>query len=456
MSKKKWAVVVLILMILSNCLLFLYLPFISQFTTLKVTLTSDQPGEYQVFYSDDGIYSDGQSVTAKYEKADEVQTLEFPVQNMAYFRMDFGSEAATVEVQEISFACAGETMTLGTDALLESTERNDIVSVYEKEEVVILEVGNEDPRLVLNLGNYDVKAFVQETSKVLDTVFRVLACAAIDILLLGFFFVGRSVKTLFRELFQNRRLIMRLAINDFKTKYVGSYLGIMWAFIQPVITVLVYWFVFGVGLKSGPVNGDFPFVLWLIAGLVPWFFFQDALSGGTGALMEYQYLVKKIVFKISMLPVVKLISALFVHLFFIAFTIFLYGCYGYWPDLFDVQLLYYTLCNFVLSLGICYATCSIVIFFRDTTQIINVVLQVGVWMTPIMWNIQIIPERFRGLFNILPMNYIVSGFRDSLIDKVWFWETPYETIYFWFITAVLFGIGTMVFKRLKVHFADVL
>ncbi len=456
MSKKKWALVVLILMVVSNFLLFRYLPFISQFTTMKVTLTSDHPGEYQVFYSDDGIYSADQSVTAQYKNADETDTLEFSVRNMAYFRMDFGSEAATIEVEDISFVCAGKTMSLGADAFLESTERNDIASVEEGNGTVILTVEDEDPRLVLNLENYDVKAFVREASGLLDTVFRVLACAAVDVLLLGVFFVGHSVKTLFRELYQNRRLIMRLAVNDFKTKYVGSYLGIMWAFIQPIITVLVYWFVFGVGLKSGPVNGNFPFVLWLIAGLVPWFFFQDALSGGTGALMEYQYLVKKIVFKISMLPVVKLISALFVHLFFIAFMIFLYACYGYWPDLFDLQVLYYVVCNFVLSLGLCYATCSIVVFFRDTTQIINVVLQVGVWMTPIMWNISIIPERLRGLFNILPMYYIVAGFRDSLIDKVWFWEKPYETIYFWFVTAALFGIGTMVFKRLKVHFADVL
>lgn len=456
MSKKKWAAAILILMIVSNCLLFLYLPFISQYTTMKVTLSADRPGDYQVFYSDDGIYSGDQAATVGYTNAGETVTLEFPVDNMAYYRMDFGAEAATVRISDISFVCAGKTMNLGADALLNSTERNEIISLEQEDDLVILKVDHEDPRLVLDLTNYDVKAFVYEASSFLDKVFRILACVAIDILLLGVMLVGKNIKTLFYELYQNRRLILRLSVNDFKTKYVGSYLGIMWAFIQPVITVLVYWFVFGIGLKSGPVNGNIPFVLWLIAGLVPWFFFQDALSGGTGALMEYQYLVKKIVFKISMLPVVKLISALFVHLFFIAFMIFLYACYGYWPDLFDLQVLYYVLCNFVLSLGICYATCSIVVFFRDTTQIINVVLQVGVWMTPIMWNISMIPERLRGLFNILPMYYIVSGFRDSLIDKVWFWEKPYETVYFWFVTAALFGAGTMVFKRLKVHFADVL
>ena len=110
-----------------------------------------------------------------------------------------------------------------------------------------------------------------------------------------------------------------LAKNDFKTKYAGSYLGIVWAFIQPIVTILVYWFVFSVGLKAGTVS-DYPFVLYLVSGIVPWFFFQDALNGGTNALIEYNYLVKKVVFKISILPIVKNISALFVLVFFAALT----------------------------------------------------------------------------------------------------------------------------------------
>ena len=74
------------------------------------------------------------------------------------------------------------------------------------------------------------------------------------------------------ELYQNRALIFSLAKNDFKTKYAGSYLGIVWAFIQPIITILVYWFVFSVGLRSGAVQ-EYPFVLYLVSGIVPWFFF---------------------------------------------------------------------------------------------------------------------------------------------------------------------------------------
>ena len=229
----------------------------------------------------------------------------------------------------------------------------------------------------------------------------------------------------------------------------------MWAFIQPIVTVLVYWFVFQVGFRSGEV-GTVPFVLYLIAGIVPWFYFQDALSSGTGALIEYSYLVKKVVFKISILPMVKLISALFIHGFFVLFAVILFSCYGYFPDWYELQIFYYTFSMFVLVLGICYATSAVVIFFRDLTQIIAILLQVGVWMIPIMWNLNMIPAVYHWIFKLNPMYYVVSGYRDAFYQKVWFWQHPEMTVYFWAVALVLFGLGTAVFKRLKVHFADVL
>ena len=259
------------------------------------------------------------------------------------------------------------------------------------------------------------------------------------------------------ELYHNRKLILSLAKNDFKTKYAGSYLGIVWAFIQPVVTILVYWFVFSVGLKAGTVS-NYPFVLYLVSGIVPWFFFQDALNGGTNALLEYNYLVKKVVFKISILPIVKIISALFVHAFFVIFALILCICYGYRPSLYTLQIIYYSICTFLLVLGMVYATSALVIFFRDLTQIINIFLQVGVWMTPIMWDVNILnshPWVIR-LFKLNPMYYVVTGYRDSMLGHVGIWNHLSWTVYFWVVTIMLFGLGSVIFKRLKPHFADVL
>lgn len=265
---------------------------------------------------------------------------------------------------------------------------------------------------------------------------------------------------LIRDLYRNKRLILKLSRNDFKTRFAGSYLGIIWAFIQPVVTVVVYWFVFEKGLKVGnTVTKDglaVPFVLWLTSGLVPWFFFSEALNNGTNALVEYKYLVQKVVFNISVLPVIKILSALYVHVFFVLFTVILFTCYGYFPDLYMLQILYYSFCMFVLVLALCYFTSAVVVFFRDLTQIINIFLQVGMWATPIMWQLGIVGKEWQFIFKLNPIYYIVNGYREAFIDKVWFFQEWKLTIYFWVVVAVLFAFGSFVFKRLKVHFADVL
>ena len=264
-------------------------------------------------------------------------------------------------------------------------------------------------------------------------------------------------------LLENRKLILNLAKNDYKKKFAGSYLGIIWAFIQPVVTVLVYWFVFEVGLNSKAsdlrTGAEVPFVIWLMAGLIPWFYFQEAWNGGTNVLVEYAYLVKKVVFKIETLPVVKLLSALFTHLFFVAFTIVLFSLMGYTPDLYTLQVLYYSFCMVLLVAGLVYATSAVVVFFRDLSQVGGIMLQVGVWVTPIMWDINTmvkIPRWAVAILKLNPMYYIVNGYRDALINKIGFWEHPGMTVYFWALTLVLLFVGTGIFKRLRVHFADVL
>ncbi len=258
---------------------------------------------------------------------------------------------------------------------------------------------------------------------------------------------------------QYRKLVLaaRLSVNDFKTKYAGSYLGIVWAFVQPVVTILVYWFVFSV-VRAGQTR-NVPFVLWLIAGLIPWFFFQDGLNSGTNSLLEYSYLVKKVVFQIEILPVVKLMSALFVHLFFMAVLVILYAAMGYFPGWTILQLPYYTFCIFVLVLGMTYFTSAIVVFFRDLSQIITIILQVGVWMTPIMWNFEdmnLSNRVLRTIFEMNPMYYVVEGYRGALIDRIWFWQRPRLTIYFWCVCLLILWVGRRIFGKLRVHFADIL
>lgn len=296
-----------------------------------------------------------------------------------------------------------------------------------------------------------------------ELIKKVIACTIILVALVVFIILYDKLMILPQELYQNRRLIWKLAKNDFNTRYAGSYMGMLWAMLQPVVTVVLYYFVFEVIFQNKATllaSGiEAPYVLWLTAGLVPWFYFSEAIVQGTQALLEYNYLVKKVVFKISILPIIKIIGATFIHIFFVLVMIILYFFYGYKADAYLLQIPYFSFCMFLFVLALSYASCAIVVFFRDLTQIINILLQVGMWATPILWDITMLKgawEPFQIIFKINPVYYVVNGYRSALFEKVWFWQDFYSTMYFWIVTAVLFGIGALIFKRLKVHFADVL
>ena len=286
---------------------------------------------------------------------------------------------------------------------------------------------------------------------------KALSCGVILIACLVFAKWYEKFTTIPVELYQSRHLIWKLAKNDFRKRYAGSSMGALWALAQPVVTVAMYYIVFD-KLMGGGGRGveDVPFVLFLTAGLGPWFYFNEALNNGTNALREYDYLVKKVVFKISILPIIKVIAATFIHVFFVAVLLIVAALYGYYPTVYTTQILYYSACLFVFVLALCYATCAVVVFFKDLTQIIGIALQIGIWATPILWNIDSAPGEWVVILKLNPLVYIVNGYRSAIYERSWFFEDFFSTMYFWIVTVVLFGIGVAVFKRLKPHFADVL
>lgn len=258
-----------------------------------------------------------------------------------------------------------------------------------------------------------------------------------------------------KDIFSNRKLLLSLVKNDFKQKYLGSYLGIAWAFLQPTFTILIFWFVFQVGFKSQPVD-NFPFILWLVAGMIPWFFFAEALSNGTNSIIENSYLVKKVVFRVSILPIVKISSAFYIHLFFIVFMLGMFLFYGYGFEIYWLQIVYYMFATIVLVLGLSWITSSVVVFLRDIGQLVSMCIQFGFWLTPVFWSMKMVPEKYIWIIELNPLVYIINGYRDSLIYHKWFWENMNMTVYFWIITAVIFVLSGLVFRKLRPHFADVL
>lgn len=298
--------------------------------------------------------------------------------------------------------------------------------------------------------------------QVTERMKKVSGCVLITFTCIMFSIYYDRIVTIPVELFQSRGLIWKLAKNDFKKRYAGSYLGIVWALAQPVVTVLMYWIVFDkvfdARVEFVTAGGETPpYVLYLTAGLVPWFYFSEAISQGTMALVEYSYLVKKVVFNISILPIIKVIAATFIHVFFVGILLLLAVAYGYTPTIYTVQIVYYSFCLFLFVLALSYLTSALVVFIRDLQQVISIALQIGMWVTPIMWNINMLTtDNLKTLFKLNPLVYVVNGYRSAIFEKVWFWEHFYSSTYFWIFTISMFCVGTLVFRRMRSHFADVL
>ena len=259
-----------------------------------------------------------------------------------------------------------------------------------------------------------------------------------------------------KHIVQSKDLLFTLAYNDFKEKYLGSYLGIIWAIIRPALFITVVWFIFGIGFKAKPTNDDTPLVLWLLCGFIPWFFFAEAVSKSMEAIVSNTSLVKRVAFRVSILPLVKIFSALFIHIVSIVILLMIFILYGYQPSIYWLQIPYFVLCTIALVLGLGWLTSSLRVFIKDVSEVVGVVIQFGFWLTPIFWSIDIIPESYHSIIKLNPMFYIIEGYRNTLIHQTWFWEEPRLTIYYLVITSVIMMIGAVVFKRLRPHFGDVL
>jgi lipopolysaccharide transport system permease protein len=269
----------------------------------------------------------------------------------------------------------------------------------------------------------------------------------------------RYIKEFFRflrHIKNSRKLLLTLAYNDFRQEYLGSYLGIVWAVIRPSLFIGVIWFVFSVGFKAKPTDDGIPFVLWLLCGMIPWFFFAESVQKGMSAIVSSAYLVKKVAFRVSILPLVKVISSLGIHLVLVCLLIIVFLLNGFYPTIYWLQLPYYILCTVVLALGLGWLTSSLRVFVKDIGEVIGVLIQFGFWLTPIFWSFKIIPEQYHYLIKLNPMVYVVEGFRNTFIHKVWFWQNLNDTVQFWSIAFVLLIFGAIVFKRLRPHFGDVL
>lgn len=258
-----------------------------------------------------------------------------------------------------------------------------------------------------------------------------------------------------RQLFLYRRMLWLLAVRNVKDRYTGTIGGMVWAVLNPLLQLLVFWAVFGVGLRMQAEVGQ-PFVLVLFCGLVPWMTFSEALNSGAGSITARAYLVKKIAFPLEILPLTNLVSALFTHGILLLILAVMLVAYRAMPGAAVLLLPYYLLAMCALAAGLSFLLAAAAVFYRDILQGLGIVLNIWFWVTPIVWPPAMLSGRLRHLLDFNPLNYVVSGYRDSLLSTQLTLPDPLLTLYFWLVVALLWSIGVGLFMRLKPSFADVL
>ena len=148
----------------------------------------------------------------------------------------------------------------------------------------------------------------------------------------------KTLKEIFKSHYDYRKQLFKLAKSDIIKTYKGAALGWSWAIIRPAIQIFVFWFAFSFGLRSGkPVEG-YPFFLWLIAGMTPWFYMRDMIQGGAASMRRYTYLITKIKYPVCTIPTFVSMSLLMVHIGLLAIVIVIYIAFGYMPDIYYLVL----------------------------------------------------------------------------------------------------------------------
>ncbi len=265
----------------------------------------------------------------------------------------------------------------------------------------------------------------------------------------------QRTKSFLADIYDKRSILYELAKRDFQQQYMGSYLGFVWVYLQPLLFIAVLYSVFTFGFKSGSSSEGVPFAVYLISGMIAWFYIAGNLNAGASVIRQHSFLLKKIDFRLSLLPIVKLMSSSIPHVFFILIAVIIAALNGIYPSFYLFQLFYYFAAMVVLLLGIAWLTSSTNIFVPDVSKAVSVIVTFGFWLTPIFWDAAKIPEQYQWIIKLNPANYIVQGYRDSIINHISFWEKPYETLYFWTGTGIMLWVGITVFKKLRPHFAEV-
>lgn len=252
-----------------------------------------------------------------------------------------------------------------------------------------------------------------------------------------------------KELYAYREMIFSLVRRDLRGRYKGSVLGFLWTFINPLLQLIVYTLVFSSILRMNIER----YYLFFFVALIPWIFFSTALTGGSTAILMQKDLVKKIYFPREVLPI-AFVTSCFVNMlysFIIVFVVVLFS--GIKLDLFAFCYLpLIMLIEYIMALGVAMLSSAITVYFRDLEHILGIVNMAWMYLTPVIYPVNMVPQKYMFIFNLNPMTPIVIAYRDIL----YYGTAPQlkTLLHALSIGIIILIIGGYVFSKLKRHFVE--
>jgi len=267
---------------------------------------------------------------------------------------------------------------------------------------------------------------------------------------------------------------MKLAKSDLIKTFSGAALGWAWAVIKPTVVIFVFWFAFDVGLRLGQslVNNEYPFILWLMSGIIPWFFMEEMLTQGANSLRQYNYLVTKMRFPIATIPTFVGISKLYVHLFLVGLMIIFFSFYGFPPDIYLLQLPIYTFLMLLFFIAWAQFASLLTCISKDFYNLVGSATTALFWLSGILYDIHtmVVPGWLKIILMLNPITFFASGYRNVFIYKVWIWEDhsslwirslgvdtqTYPVAFFACVLIVMCAFALWAYRKLYKEIPDVL
>ena len=266
--------------------------------------------------------------------------------------------------------------------------------------------------------------------------------------------VTDSLKTFY----QKRWLIRYMAQRQMARTYQGSYLGLLWAFLSPLLMVALLTFIFSelIGIRFREVTGNpsLNFGLYLYCGLLPFLTYSQALSRGVSIIQRNNNLVQGVVFPLEILPLTTIVSALVQNLLGVGALLVVLVAFGQPLHLTTLLLPLVLIPQLLFTLGLCYLVAVAGTYVPDIRETLRAVIRGTFFITPILWPTGRVPEDWSFLVDYNPLAVLVNAYRDLIING----ELPSLESAFWFslFAAALFFGGLFVFDRVKHNFADLI